>query len=77
MSSTYTIWCLIEGTKSVFKVNIPINADIDDLKDGIKQKSSPYLDKSSAAELILRKVCYFILALCVTTNVTYYICRST
>jgi hypothetical protein len=55
----YTLWCFIEGAKTVFKVDIPIDSDIDDLKDSIKQKSSPHLDKFDAADLILWKVCYF------------------
>jgi hypothetical protein len=59
MSSTYTLWCLIDGDKTLFKVFIPIDGDIDDLKDSIKQKRSPDLDKFSAANLTLWRVCYF------------------
>jgi hypothetical protein len=59
MSSTYTLWCLIDGDKTTFKVIIPIDSDIADLKDSIKQKCSPMLDNFAAKDLILWKVCYF------------------
>ena len=59
MSSTYTLWCLIDGDKTPFRVIIPIDNYIDDLKDSIKQKCSPNLDKFAAKDLILWKVCYF------------------
>jgi Crinkler effector protein N-terminal domain len=59
MSSTYTLLCLIDGDKNPFKVIIPIDSDIDGLKDSIKQKCSPMLEKFDAADLILWKVCYF------------------
>ncbi|KAF8273503.1 hypothetical protein EI94DRAFT_1795256 [Lactarius quietus] len=56
MSSTYTLWCLIDGDKTAFKVVIPIHSDIDDLKDSIKQKRSHHLAKFDAADLILWKL---------------------
>jgi hypothetical protein len=58
MSSTY-IWCFIGGGETAFKVKIPIDSDIDDLKNTIKQRRSRLLDKFDAADLILWKVCYF------------------
>jgi Crinkler effector protein N-terminal domain len=59
MSSTYTLWCLIDGDEIPFKVIIPIDSDIDDLKKNIKQTCSPMLEKFAAKGLILWKVCYF------------------
>jgi hypothetical protein len=59
MSTPYTLWCFIDGSKTAFKVNIPIDSDIDDLKDSIKQKRSRFLDKFDAASLVLWMVCYF------------------
>ena len=53
----YTLWCLIHGDKTVFKVKIPIDSDIDDLKDKIKQEC--YLEKVAAKDLVLWKVRYF------------------
>jgi hypothetical protein len=43
----------------MFDVSIPIDSNISYLKRSIKQECSPDLDKFSAANLILRKVCYF------------------
>ena len=57
--ATNTLWCLIEGDKTMFKVTIPIDSDIDVLKDKIKQKKSHRLEQFDAAELILWKACYF------------------
>jgi hypothetical protein len=57
--SMYTFWCLLEGDKAVFKVEIPIGGNIDDLKERIKQKCSLLLDKFAAKDLILWKVRYF------------------
>ena len=57
--STYTLWCLTDGDETTFKVRIPIDSDIDDLKDSIKQKCNPDLEKFAAKRLILWKVRYF------------------
>ena len=57
--SMYTLWCLLEGDKSVFQVEIPIGGNIDNLKDKIKQKCSHHLEKLDAKDLVLWKVRYF------------------
>ena len=57
--STYTLWCLIEGYKTLFKVMIPINSDIDDLRKEIKEKKSNLFQEVDASDLILWKVRYF------------------
>jgi len=56
MSSTYTLWCLIDGDNVLFSVDILIDRFIDNLKDSIKQKCTPDLDKFDAADLILWKI---------------------
>ena len=58
-TDTYALWCLIGEDKSVFLVRIPIDSDINRLKDMIKQKRSRSLKNSDAAGLILWKVRYF------------------
>jgi crinkler effector protein len=57
--STYSLWCPIEGDKTPFKVMIPINSDIYDLKEEIKKERSNFLQKVDASDLILWKVRYF------------------
>ena len=57
--SMSTLWCLIDGDKTVFSVEIPINSSIDSLKNKIKQQRSIRLEKFDAADLILWKVHYF------------------
>ena len=57
-TDTYTLGCLIDGDKFVFKVEVPIDGLIDKLKDNIKEKRSRYLEKFDAADLTLWKVCY-------------------
>jgi crinkler effector protein len=57
--STYSLWCLIEGEKDLFKVMIPINSDVYDLKEEIKKTQSNFLQKVDASGLILWKVRYF------------------
>ena len=32
------LWCFVQGSSSIFKVNIGTNNDIDDLKEAIKSK---------------------------------------
>ncbi len=56
--STHTLWYLIEGGKDLFKVMMPINSDIHDLKCKIKEQNSN-LQKIYAHDLILWKVRYF------------------
>jgi hypothetical protein len=59
MSSTYTLWCLVDGANTLFDVSIQTDSNISHLKRRIKQECSPDLDKFSAANLILWQVCYF------------------
>ena len=58
-TDTYTLWCLIDGDKSVFTVEVPIDGLIDKLKVNIKERRSRYLEKFDAKDLTLWKVCYF------------------
>jgi hypothetical protein len=53
-----TLWCLIEGQSSPFEVGIPASTDIGDLKEAIKVKKTPELDRYAADSLILFKVCH-------------------
>ena len=57
--SEYTLWCLIEGDKTPFPVNVLSTTPIDGLKTAIKDKSSPSLEKFDAKDLIIWKVHYF------------------
>ena len=43
----------------MFKVMIPIDSDIDDLKDKIKEKGIHSSKDILAIDLVLWKVCYF------------------
>jgi hypothetical protein len=56
--SRYTLLCFIDGDKNPFKVTIPIDSDISDLKKSIKEKRK-ILENFEAEDLILWKVCYF------------------
>ena len=59
MPSEYTLRCLIDGAKTAFSVIIPIDSEIEGLKERIKQKCSLLLDKFIAADHVLWKVCDF------------------
>ena len=55
----YTLWCLIDGDKAPFDVEIPIDGSISALKKIIKEERRHRLEKFDAADLILWEVCYF------------------
>jgi hypothetical protein len=57
--ATYTLWCLIEGDKSVFEVTIPVDSNIYHLQEKIKQATYHQLEKFPTKDLTLWKVCYF------------------
>jgi hypothetical protein len=60
--SDYTIWCMIEGNADVFDVIIPPTARVIDLKRKIKVEKSNGLQAFDASDLILKKVCYFMIS---------------
>jgi hypothetical protein len=51
-----TLRCLVEGRPSSFKVTVPVDGDIDDMKEAIKLQEQPELDNLSAGSLNLWKV---------------------
>ena len=58
-TDTYTLCCLVDGDKTTFDVEVPIDGLIRQLKKKIKKERSRYLEKFDAADLTLWKVCYF------------------
>jgi hypothetical protein len=50
------LWCLLEGKSNTFKVEIPDNADIGDLKTTIKLEKPIELERVDADKLVLWKV---------------------
>ena len=57
--SEYTLWCLVEGDKTPFSVNVLSTISIGELKSAIKDKTSPSLENFDAKDLIIWKVHYF------------------
>ena len=54
-----TLWCLLEGTSTAFKVSVSLNEDVDDLKDKIVDKKRNRFKDIDANELQIFKVCPF------------------
>ena len=54
--SRRALWCLVEGKTTAFKVNIPANNDISDLKEAIKLKNNNDLGPYDAHTLVLLQV---------------------
>jgi Crinkler effector protein N-terminal domain len=54
-----TLWCLVEGKSNIFKVKIPVNADIADLKKQIKKEREETVFRDvDPYDLVLWKVRY-------------------
>ncbi len=61
MSDTpYTLWCYVEGDKTLFRVIISSTKITDDLKKSIKEEKSNLLQGVDASSLILTKVRYIM-----------------
>lgn len=53
-----TLWCLIEGESTPFKVMAHLNTDINDLKKVVREeRKNGALRNVDASDLILWKVC--------------------
>jgi hypothetical protein len=56
----YCIWCLIGGDKTPFKVMMPVDGQIADLKDSIKERGIDATEHTILAKnLTIWKVCCF------------------
>ena len=51
-----TLWCLVKGESTPFKVVVPVSVDIADMKEKIKLKKAPELDHLDANSLHVWKV---------------------
>jgi hypothetical protein len=58
MAVKVDLWCLIEGTSSVFKVSVSMGEDVDELKVAIKERKANKLKDFDADNLRLFKVCH-------------------
>jgi hypothetical protein len=56
MSETYTIWCIIEGEKDVFPIEIDSNETVGILKQAIKKEGGQTLADIAAHDLRLYHV---------------------
>ena len=57
--SNATLWCLVEGDTTYFRIVTPTTTSIDELKELIKIKKENALSpKVDASNLNLWKVCY-------------------
>ena len=75
--STYKLWCLIDGDKTVFCVVIPMNEDISNLKESIKEKDkNGVLSNVDAKALTLRKVRMTLVVTRPDIMLAYHIRRS-
>ena len=62
MSDTLTLWCFIEGDRRAFSVEIGGQATIDKLSEQVHAKRLDLHHQGiSAANLLLYKVCNFLL----------------
>jgi hypothetical protein len=57
-STSRTLWCLLKGGSSPFKVTV--NGDIDDLRNKIKEQKENEFMNIDADQLILLKVSTFL-----------------
>jgi hypothetical protein len=56
----HTLWCLVEGDSTPFKITAPPNIDIDDLKKLVREnKDKSSLRDVNASDLVLFKVSPF------------------
>jgi len=60
--TNYTLWCYVEGDKTLFSVIPPSTTSIDMLKKLIKKERSNFLRGVDAADLTLFKVGYIMIS---------------
>ena len=59
MSLTYKIWCYLEGDNTAFRVEVPSDDFIDELRNLIKVAKTNTFKEVEASALILSKVRHF------------------
>lgn len=55
MANDRILWCIIQGDDTTFKVVVPVDADIDDLRELVKEKGISENQRILAKDLILWK----------------------
>ena len=61
-NAPYTLWCYVEGCKTLFSVISPSTASVDILKNLIKEENSNLLQGVNASDLTLFKVGYIMIS---------------